>query len=586
MSTRSRSPSDCDSEDDDGNAIAPSSVQTQTPPSFPHLPLSHVAILGYMDDALNLITDCLVSGREPGTSKGRFSGRTGAARLRSHLEAGQKFFFSCPAGDEGSIDFNSVKFFLVCVSPPSSLDLTSPDSTLAAIRTQAQYAVVSIRPDADQFRCAVVRSTAGGHAPLAASFTLGLNQLHLVELLTPAGAAFFIPTAPPLAPYPPLEIPILGGSVGQPSGAGVAQTQGAPVLTGAAVQALIDAAVLKERLALSATHAAELASLRLSFNNPSTHHIHFSPVQNPPHPLQSTTAPPPFPQLTVRQGPSETARKDARMVDALRGIVPQDFFDALFVPLDYDLHKHLPTSYDMNLAVQMYRDHLRLVEQSKVVAQYSASHLKAALLWLFDAAEGTSLAAFANVPKIESAVQFQAAFRILQGGCGRSYGPQLHTALLNFWNQLNDLIYTRPQLGIDSIVYFAETKLGRVRLLGPTILRDPTSTILADTLCISTIDPLYMKRTEEMLWGSDQPPLKRGRTDEAATATAVVTPPKQRIKMPRLVGPNPCFLWVKSKQPCTGPVCHNPRGAFAHAFDPRDVASEGAFRDWVRLYVN
>jgi len=191
--------------------------------------------------------------------------------------------------------------------------------------------------------------------------------------------------------------------------------------------------------------------------------------------------------------------------------------------------------------------------------------------------------------KVVDWLSFQRAFFNMRRAYCHLCGEELGAALGDFLYHLQEIFVAYPQIGMKTLLFLTEVRLGRLRKL-----RALTEAAVA--LEISTADlqtalqmELYhrqvvpVKKTAVVQGGSKRS-LEEG--DEDASA------PRQKKslsqKPPLLSGSSPCWNWILKRGGCTGPDCKSkaktgkptPR---PHVFDEGDKGqAEQAYRAWVK----
>ena len=266
----------------------------------------------------------------------------------------------------------------------------------------------------------------------------------------------------------------------------------------------------------------------------------------------------------------------------------------MWLVTDHDLNGR-PAAFSLSHATEVMRDIVTDLHGQYATPTTDAFLHNAVLLLWHTGEKGLLLDNFLlDKAKVVDWLTFQRAFFNMRRAYSLLCGEDLGTALGDFLFRLQEIFVAYPQIEMKTLLFLAESRLGRLRKLA-------TTGDIATSLEVSTVDlqtALQMKLFHRPLGlskklGGAPVGTKRSHEDtDEGTAGGEDLPLKkaQMKKPPQLSGSQPCWNWILKRGGCQGTECKSKTKAGKltprpHAFDDGDKGqAEHAYRAWVKKH--
>jgi len=295
--------------------------------------------------------------------------------------------------------------------------------------------------------------------------------------------------------------------------------------------------------------------------------------------------------INVPPAQSESKRTELARVLAVRHVYNQLRFNQVWLVTDHDLGGR-PAAFSMTHAMETMKEIVRDLH-AQFAPPTTDVFLHNAVLLLWDSGEkGLFLENFLlDKGKIVDWPSFQRAFFNMRRAYGKLCGEVLRMALGDFLFSLQEIAVGYEHMSIKTLLYLAETRLGRLRKLSR-----PEE--ITSALKISDAELGVVLQRELFSRSEVKPPPEQTVGSKRVAEPMVGTeggPARQKLKMasrtpPSLAGGQPCWNWILRRRGCEGTICmgKTKKGAATprpHVFDSADKGSaERAYRAWVKQH--
>ena len=232
--------------------------------------------------------------------------------------------------------------------------------------------------------------------------------------------------------------------------------------------------------------------------------------------------------------------------------------------------------------------------------------LKSALLMLYGPTFSFMTFACPMYNSSHIRIQANSAFSNMELFYSLTYGNVMQLNIDALRRRFEVILGDFPSLDIKLLIRKIDTLLGQLRLANLPLLTDnifdpsfDTDTFAANADAIHELLLLDDHSVMKLAYASHSPPpptrppstFPNLRQSTATPTTDPSPPPSDRppqrkidwASKPTLLGPTPCFGWIKKTPACSGSMCSHPKN-FPHAFDSANSSSaQKAFSAWVIL---